>query len=198
MSSRRRLSWLYRVMTPTASQVLAALIVLAIVSAWGRTRDAVIQSVQWLAHPMPTPRAVFVLVLVLAASAGIILLAALWNRVVASRKRDTPGHAAEAFRSDWENLADTLRSWRNQGLTSDGDNLNQERYRDLRREVSKSYSQVREHFIQFLNENREWDLREPLDPELTVPVVYEGIDFPFRELWFPDNLPRAMRTLRAN
>jgi hypothetical protein len=45
----------------------------------------VADAVRWLAHPVDTPRVVFVLLLALAAAAGLILVMALGRRLLGTR-----------------------------------------------------------------------------------------------------------------
>jgi hypothetical protein len=191
----KRPHWLPQFTLGTASGAAAALIAFAFIAAIRGSRHAVAEAVRWLAHPVETPRIVFVLVLALAVSAGLMFLTWIGQRLF-QEKTPTPRERAERFRSDWEKLADHLREWMEQEQSALSAS-NQERYRDLRRQVAKSYARAREDLAQFLNHNATWDLREPLSIEIDSSMVaHEEISEPFEEIWRFDNLPSAMQRVR--
>jgi hypothetical protein len=92
----RRPRWLPQFTIGTASQAVAALIVLGVVTAVKGSRHAIADAVRWLTHPVDTPRVIFVLLLALASTAGVMLLAALGRRLFGVRIR----HASAPNPSD--------------------------------------------------------------------------------------------------
>jgi len=194
VAKRRLPSWVPQFVIPTAS----ALTVIVLVSVFGRSRLAIAESVRWLAHPVDTPRVVFVLMLALAAAAGVMLVTALARRLFGSRAHAvTLGRWAEDFRSAWESLADHLRRWQRQSDIAEEDANLQEQYRDFRRATLETYARVRDDFRLFLEQNVGWDLRESLPIELDPSDVYqEAIVGPFEHLWEFANLPATMRWVR--
>jgi hypothetical protein len=178
----------------TLGQIVAILVAVATLAGLRGARHAVADTARWLAHPVDTPRVVFVLLLALAGVAGVMLLVALGRRLFGTR--DTPRKRAEDFRSTWEKLADDLRLWLSWQATNDNalkaPQLH-ELYRDNRRAVLVAYARVQYDFRPFLEENVAWDLREPLPIELDPSDVFqEGIDGPFQRLWELDNLPAVI------
>jgi hypothetical protein len=128
--------------------------------------------VTWRAHPVGTPRLVFVLLLALAAAAGFMLLAALAKHLFGSR--DTPRNRPEDFRSAWESLADHLRIWQNWQAHNDNalqDPHLQELYCDHRCSALEASARVRDDFRRFLEETSGWDLRAPLPVEMSPSEV---------------------------
>jgi hypothetical protein len=190
----KRPPWLPQFTLNTASTVVATLIAVVILAAVKGSRHAIADSVRWLAHPVDTPRIVFVLLLALAAGAGLMLLAALGSRLFGAR--DTPRRRADAFRSAWEKLADLLRVWRSWAATNaaalDAPTIH-EQYRDERRSVLEKYARVDTDFRRFLDQSSGWDLREPIPIEMNPSdVAHQEIEEPFERLWKFDNLPATM------
>jgi hypothetical protein len=198
MFTRTRPKWLGGFTFQTASQVVAALLVLVVVAAFKDSRDAIASAVRWLAHPVGTPRVVFVLVLALAVLWGGLIVAALARRLFRTSP-DTAKRRAEQFRSDFEALADNLRRWIPTDIAGDDAN-NQERYRDLRREVSTSSARVRNEFVSFIEQNPDWDLRLEHDEvalELNpMDIAPELPDALFTRLWKARSLPGALAWAR--
>jgi hypothetical protein len=191
----KRPSWLPQLVIPTAS----GLAVIGIAALFGRSRHAIAESVRWLAHPVDTPRVVFLLLLALAAAAGLMLLAALAKRLFGMR--DKPVRRAEHFRSAWELLADHLRTylnWEATNPTSSNAPSVHEQFRDDRRAAQEAYALVQDDFRRFLREHGRWDLREPdsgwFDEEGNF--YEEKIEGPFEDLWLNNDLPATMRWIR--